>query len=153
MRCCIGTSNVVTNSSYGIISCLPYQKWLIIWMVGLRHRVFSKLIHFHLPNAQTNRSLPLMANDWLPWKSMNFHVVKDVWYGLSWKSMLFTMKFHGCPCTFMDFHSQFLLGVHKYWKWMQYKETNLGNAIRALPAGTLVPSLIKSQSNYGFWKK
>ena len=25
VRCCTGTSNVVTNSSYGIISGLPFQ--------------------------------------------------------------------------------------------------------------------------------
>ncbi len=72
------------------------------------HAVRSLSVHFSKSKrpSQTNLSLPLIANDWLKWKSMKFHVVTQ----LSWKSMLFTMKCHGCPCTFMDFHSQFRLG-------------------------------------------
>ncbi len=77
-----------------------HWKWCI-W-------IYTTLFQSSDDATQTNRSLPLVANNWFTWNSMNFHVVKTQ---LPWKSLLFTMKSHDCLCTFIDFHCPFRLGT------------------------------------------
>ena len=109
------------NKSYNVDSCSPVSLRLMgtqvlqdtsaaRFLLSYNFSQWSIKQFWNLVPTQTNRSLPLMDNDWLTWQSMNFHVVKTQ---LSWESMLFTMKSHECPCTFTEFQSQFRLGMSR----------------------------------------
>ncbi len=62
---------------------------------------------------------PMIDSHGSLWTSTSLKSVHELWRdpwtlmivdGLPWKSMLFTMKYHERPCTFIDFYCQFRLG-------------------------------------------